>query len=154
MAKRPREGTEVREISKDQITHGFLDYGYKFAFYRRHHGKSLKGFKPDSDTHIQATLSGEAEGGEKAGKKQDVQRPLERRPPVWPGTEHQAGWKEVRLEMWANARLPRLPCAAGGLPAGLTSSGLRNLNSLALGLVSGVRVLHSPPQTARTQPVE
>ena len=122
MAKRPREGTEVREISKDQITHGFLDYGYEFAFYCRHHGKSLKGFKPDSDTHIQATPSGEAEGGEKEGKKQDVQRPLERWPPVWPGTERQAGWKEVRLEMQASARLPRLLCAAGGLPAGLTSS--------------------------------
>lgn len=90
-------------------------------------------------------------GGEKAGKKQDTQKPLQSWPPAWRGTERQAGRKEVRLERQALTRLPWLPRAPGRLPAGLMSSGLTNLDAVAFGRVGGVQALRSPPQTTRTQ---
>lgn len=59
----------MREISKDQIPHGLLDYGCEFAFCGRHPGKSLKGFKPENDMHVQAAWSGE-EAGRREGRKE------------------------------------------------------------------------------------
>lgn len=49
MGKEQHDGTEAREVSKNQITQGFLDYGDKFGFYSMHRGKLLRDFKPESD---------------------------------------------------------------------------------------------------------